>query len=392
MQTNSNNRRNWLKQTALLSGGLALFPSLSSIANDKPIPDLIESDLGYFSAEEEGFELTSPKLKARLFANENPFGPSAKAKQAIRDSIDRSYQYAIREIDIITDKLAEYEGLKSEQFIINAGSSAILLAAAIKYSKKGNIVSANPTYEDLLKNSERMGGKVQRISLTPEYAFDLDAIESAVDETTSLVYICNPNNPTGTIVDNEKLKGFCERVSKKTLVFVDEAYIDYAKDPKATSVVSLVKNGNPNLIVARTFSKLYGMAGLRFGYAMGDPATLQGLSSYSAGAFNISNASLAAANASFQDQAYIKEVLEKTNASKKYLYETLKKEGYSYVPSSANFVIFPVRKDAIEFATAMDKMGIGLRSWRFAGKDWCRISIGTMDEMKAFAEALPKVG
>jgi histidinol-phosphate aminotransferase len=392
MHTNSNNRRNWLKQTALLSGGLALIPGFSAVVKAAPAPPTSETGLGYYNSEEEGFELTDPKLKARLFANENPFGPSPKAKQAIRDSIDRSYLYAIRELDSITDKLAEYEGLKPEQFLLNSGSSAILVAAALQYSKKGNIVSGNPTYEDLLKNAERMGGKVQRVSLTPEYAYDLDAMESAIDETTSLVYICNPNNPTGTIVDDAKLKAFCERVTKKTTVFVDEAYIDYAKDPKATSVVSLIKNGNPNLIVARTFSKLYGMAGLRFGYAMGNPEIIQSLSGYTSGPFNISCASLAAANASFQDEPYIKEVLEKTNISKNFLYETLKKEGYTYVPSSANFVIFPVRKDSKEFAEGMDKMGVGLRSWRFAGKDWCRISIGTLEEMKVFAAALPKMG
>lgn len=386
-------RRNWLKKTALLSGGLAFVPGLSPVAKAAPIHQPLETGEGFYSSDrEEGYELTTPALKARLFANENPFGPSPKAKQAIRDCIDQSYQYAIRQLDAITEKISEYEGIKPEQVLINSGSSALLQAAAIQYAKKGSLVSANPTYEDLLVNAERHGGKVMRVGLTSEYKLDLDAMEEAVDETTSLVYVCNPNNPTATMVDNDKLKGFCERVSKKTMVFVDEAYIDYVDDPKATTVMGLVAAGNPNLIVARTFSKLYGMAGLRFGFAAGHQDTIRSLGSYTSGPFNISLPSLAAANASYRDEAYIKEVLQKTNASKKFLYETLKKEGYSYIPSSANFVMFPVRKDTNEFAEGMMKLGVGLRSWRFANKDWCRISIGTMDEMKAFAAALPKMG
>jgi histidinol-phosphate aminotransferase len=228
------------------------------------------------------------------------------------------------------------------------------------------------------------------VPLTAEYKLDLDAMEKKIDGNTSLVYICNPNNPTGTVLDTAKLKAFCERVSKKVPVFVDEAYIDYMPDPQAATLIDCVKK-NQNVIVARTFSKLYGFAGLRVGYAIAQPAMIETLSKYTSGAGCISATSAKAALVSYQDQIFLKDALQKTEASKKFLYETLKKEGYEYIPSSTNFVMFPVRMDGEKFTAEMMKRGVGVRFWKFNNKDWCRVSIGRMDEMQAFAEAFRQV-
>jgi histidinol-phosphate aminotransferase len=204
------------------------------------------------------------------------------------------------------------------------------------------------------------------------------------------VYVCNPNNPTGTVVDTAKLKAFCERVSKKVPIFIDEAYIDYMPDPKGTTLIESVKKGQ-NIYVARTFSKLYGFAGLRVGYIVGQPESIKNLEPYTSGWACISGTSAQAALASYQDTQYLSDALKKTVASKEYLYSVLKKEGYEYIPSSTNFVMFPLNMDAERFTEEMMKRSVGVRPWKFAGKQWCRISIGKMEEMEMFAAAFKQV-
>ena len=384
----SMNRRAWLKATSLLTGGLAVLPgqwnnlAAAPAATKLPYQSMNDFEFG---------ETVRPKLKARLFANENPFGPSEKAKKAIMESLNTSYQYAIRNTEELAEKIVAFEGLKAEMLILSAGSSAILAAAAIYFSKDGgNIVTGDPTYDDLPDRAQQIKATWKKVPLTPEFKLDLDAMEKAVDANTKLVYICNPNNPTATVVDTQKLKGFCERVSKKTTVFVDEAYIDYLPDPKASTMIDCVKQGH-NVIVARTFSKLYGFAGLRVGYAVLPADLATKLEPFSSGLWCLSAPALQAALASYQDREFLDGALKKTMVSKEYLYEVLKKEGYTYIPSSTNFVMFPINMPGERFVDEMMKRGVGLRHWEFNNKTWCSISIGRMDEMQAFAEAFKEV-
>ena len=385
------NRRDLLKRGALLTGGLTFLSGsfLSNKVQGAPLVDEPFTGKGFISSDMEALETTPPAIKARLSANENPFGPSANAKQAISEAIEMSYQYPQATRRILEEKITTYEGVKADQLLMAAGSSPLLLAAALLFGK-GTIVSATPTYEDLLRHAEQMGTKVVRVPLTADRIYDLDAMEKAVDSSTSLVYICNPNNPTATVVDNAKLKAFCERVSKKTTVFVDEAYIDYLDDPKSVSLIDSVKKGQ-NLIVARTFSKLYGFAGLRVGYLIAQPEMVKKMSMYTAGPMSISATSFAAAGVAYQDKDYLQDAFKKTMDSKKFLYETLKKEGYEYIPSSANFVLFPVKMESKKFAEEMMKRGVSVRSWRFENKEWCRVSVGKMEEMEAFASAFKEL-
>ena len=383
----SMNRRTWLKATSLLTGGLAVLPQWNNLVAAPAAPNLPYQSMNDFDFG----ETVRPKLKARLFANENPFGPSDKAKQAIIESMNTSYQYPMRSGEELAEKIVAFEGLKPEMLIMSAGSSAILAAAAIYFSKDGgNIVTGDPTYDDLPDRAQKINAKWVKVPLTPEFKLDLDAMEKAVDANTKLVYICNPNNPTGTIVDTQKLKSFCERVSKKTTVFVDEAYIDYLPDPKASTMIDCVKQGH-NVIVARTFSKLYGFAGLRIGYAVLPPDLATKLEPYSSGLWCMSAPAIQAALASYQDREFLDGALKKTMASKEFLYQVLKTEGYTYIPSSTNFVMFPINMPGERFADEMMKRGVGLRHWEFNNKNWCRISIGRMDEMQAFAEAFKEI-
>lgn len=383
------NRRNWIKSSAFMAGGLAFFSG--TIGKLAAMPARVFKLQSRALTDQEAVTNAGFELKARLLANENPFGPSATVKKAIQDAIDKSYQYPFMQLSQIYGKIAAYEGVNSNNILMDAGSTPLLLAAAMHFTKGGkSVITGDPSYDDLPGRAQELEGKWVKVPLTADYKLDLDAMEAKVDDNTGLVYICNPNNPTATVVDTEKLKAFCERVSKKTTVFVDEAYIDYLPDPKAASMIGSIKAGN-NVIVARTFSKLYGFAGLRLGYIISQPDTIKTFEKYTTQSWSISATTLAAAIAGYREEAFLKDALQKTLASKEYLYSVLKKEGYEYIPSSANFVMFPLKMDGKKFVSEMMKRGVGVRNWQFNGKDWCRVSIGRMDEMEAFADAFKQL-
>ena len=392
--SNSINRRDLIKKGALLAGGLPFASSLLNGLQARPAAPFMDHSnaIQDLNASDSSYGLQAPQeLKARLFANENPFGPSAKAKQAIADAMSNSFQYPFLYTKELTEKIANFEGLSPNQILMGSGSSPLLMAAALCFSKPGgNIVTADPTYEDLPKKTQAFKEQWIKVPLTADYKHDLDAMEKSINANTGLVYICNPNNPTATVLDTEKLKSFCERVSKKVTVFIDEAYIDYLPDPQGTTLISSIKKGQ-NIIVARTFSKLYGFAGLRVGYIVAQPEMIKKLTDYTEGPMSITATSVKAALAAYQDQDFLKTALEKTIASKNYLYEVLKKEGYEYVPSHTNFVIFPLKMESEKFVAEMLKRGVGVRSWKFNNKEWCRISIGRMEEMEAFAAAFKEI-
>ncbi len=376
------NRRDWLRKSALLTGGATLLPSLWQSLQASPTTAKTNAAITEMPD-------ASLPMKARLIFNENPFGPSDKAKQVMLDSISSSYQYAFNENDTLKKMIADYEGITPDHILLGAGSSPLLMAAAIYFTKNGGgIVTCDPTFDSLPAAAEALQGKWVKVPLTPDYKFDLDGITKSIDNTTSLIYIVNPNNPTATIVDTDQLKTFCAATSKKVPVFVDEAYIDYLPNPQATTTIANVKNGD-NIIVSRTFSKIYGLAGMRIGYIVAQPEMIKTLAKYNVDV--LGTLSIRAAIASYQDKDFMKTSLNKTLASKEYLYEVLKKEGYNYVPSSTNFVIFPITMEGKQFTDEMLKRGAGVRFWKFNNKNWCRVSVGRMDEMQVFASALKEV-
>ncbi|HEX5170026.1 MAG TPA: histidinol-phosphate transaminase [Cyclobacteriaceae bacterium] len=382
------NRRKWLKASAALAGAFTIAPGAIGAAAS-PIRALRMNTLSRYT--ESAIANEFPQLKARLFANENPFGPSDKAKQAIIDSVSRSYLYPIFEGEQLAEKIALSDGFKKENIAISSGSTTILHAASVYFAGDGaEIISGDPSYDDLTKASEKLKAKWIKVPLNNSYQLDLDAMEKLVTDKTSLVYICNPNNPTGTTLDREKLKNFCERVSKKTTVFIDEAYIHYMGNPDDHTMMGLVKDGH-NVIVARTFSKLYGFAGLRVGYIISQPAIIEQLRLFAWLEAGLSYPSVAALTASYDDKEFLQVAFKKTMESKEYLYNVLKKEGYEYIPSSTNFVMFPINMDAERFVEEMMKRGVGVRPWKFNDKNWCRVSIGTMEDMKYFAEAFKQI-
>jgi histidinol-phosphate aminotransferase len=387
----SMNRRNWLKTSALVTtGALTLPDGIFNTASAAPL--VAPRSTSQLSMEQRVAQDFPPNLKARLFANENPFGPSEKAKKAMADAMATSYQYPIQVVEQLIGKIAAAENIKPEQIMVGTGSTPLLQASAIFFAKNGgSIVCADPAYEYLPEEAEKnFGAKWVKVPLTADYKYDLDAMEKAIDKDTKLVYICNPNNPTGTYVDAEKMRAFCERVSPKVPVIIDEAYINYLSDPKGMTLIDCVRKGQ-NVIVARTFSKLHALAGMRVGYFVAQPEMLKNLLPYTVPFGALSALSASAALATYDDTEYLQGALKKTLESKEYLYNVLKKEGYTYIPSVTNFVMFPINMEGQRFVDEMMKRGVGLRFWKFNNKEWCRISIGRMDEMKFFEEAFKQL-
>jgi len=391
--SNSLNRRNWIKTSAVMAGGLAFLSGTASKlvaapASKKALSPDFNKNSCY--SDTELAEMTLPDTKAILDKNENPFGPSPAAKKAIQDAIDGSFRYP-GTARTLSAKIAEHEGLTAQNVLLSSGSTPLLQAAAMNFIRDGkSVMSGDLSYTDLPRQATNFGAKWVQIPMTADFKLDLDAMEAAVDGSIGLIYLCNPNNPTATILDSAKLKAFCERVSKKTTIMIDEAYIDYLPNPQEITMMGAVKAGQ-NVIIARTFSKLYGFAGLRCGYFVGQPDTLRAIGRYTSSNMALSATTLAGAIAAYQEQPFMQDALKKANASKEFLYATLKKEGYEYIPSSANFVLFPIKMEGGKFVSEMRTRGVSLRNWKYKDKDYCRVSIGTMEEMQAFADAFKQI-
>ncbi|WP_234734144.1 pyridoxal phosphate-dependent aminotransferase [Tellurirhabdus bombi] len=391
--TSTFSRRDWLKSGLLASAGTLVLPSLSQQAEAASVSGPYGAvylerhrELAY-----QAYLSEAPQIKARLSSNENPWGPSPKAKEALVKSVDSSFMYAGPVVGELRKQLAAEAGVPEDHILLGAGSSELLMGSLMLYGPKGKILMADPCYiSNRDDRGDNSGIAFDKVPLTTEYQYDLPAMASRVDSKTSMVYVCNPNNPTGVILPADQLRSFCETVSPKTTVLVDEAYIDYAKDPKTESMVDCVRKGQ-NVLILRTMSKLHAFAGLRVGYAVAKPEILKELRKYCSGGFSISTPSAAAAIASIKDTEFQQMTLKNTLESKKYLYDFLKQSDYTWLPSSANFVLFPLRMKGQTFTKGMMEQGVSVRQWEFDQQHWCRVSIGTMDQMKAFTGAFQKV-
>ena len=218
---------------------------------------------------------------------------------------------------------------------------------------------------------------------------DYDALASAVKADTRLIFICNPNNPTGTLVDPQKVSSFCEEVSKKMPVYADEAYLEFLEPDRQISLISLVRK-DLNVIVSRTFSKIYGLAGLRIGYLVAHPDLIKRVAKY-AGDFPVSQTAIAAAQASLGDIEFMKLVRTKNAEARAVLTNYLEQHKVAYGKSLTNFVFYPSPRDGKTILSKMEEKGYLMRIWDYQQREWCRVSIGTLEEMKGFVKAFDEV-
>ena len=367
--TTHSSRRQWLKQTSIATLGLGF--SFHSMGNEEGIKRIAGSESGLIN----------------LGSNENPYGISAKAKQAILDMMGHTNRYPFNVASLQSAKktLGEYYKVSEDQVLITAGSGEGLAMLA-RHFTKGNIVAADITFGVLPNTAKKIGTKVIEVPLTKEKVHDLPAMMKAINNETQLVYICNPANPTATIVKADELKRFCEEAAKKTVVLIDEAYNEFLDNPESQSMIGLIEK-NPNILVIKTFSKIHAMAGLRIGFVIGHPTLIKKLQPdyFQSSQLAVSVLSLNAAMASLDDETHKLTSKQKNEAARKYTMDEMKKMGIQFIPSYTNFIFYPVKNYPGDYAADMfSKHKIIIRSNKYSDGYWARVSIGTLDEMKQF--------
>ncbi|MCP9234534.1 histidinol-phosphate transaminase [Lewinella sp. JB7] len=382
-------RRQWLRRAALTGAGLATLPTLPLSARSVATPTAFREHLPQLEWEHQ--RTGQPALKARMLANENPYGPSPLAIEAIAASAAAGNRYQHEAAAELRQMIATLEGVPEDHIMLTPGSSDVLEKMAIvHFLQGGNVVAADPAYMSLIKVSMGMGGDWNKVRLTDDWAHDLPAMKAAINEDTKMVYICNPNNPTGTLTDSAELRQFCRDVADTVPVFVDEAYLEFLPDYQSQTMVPLIREGK-NVIVARTFSKIHGMAGLRIGYAVALPETLEKVYRISRGNMGLCKTSLEGAMASMRDTDFQEISRQQTAAFREQTYAGLTGLGLTYVPSVTSFILFPIQMEGKAFLEGMFDKGIGVRSFHVHGQDYCRVSVGTPEEVDLFLGALKDV-
>jgi len=334
--------------------------------------------------------LPKPDGKIRLNANENPYGPSESARKAITDSLNEANRYPWEIIKKLREDIAAREGLTSEHVMITAGSTELLgLAGLINGMQGGELVACHPTFDFLMLYAERLGCTWARTPLDKNFQYDLHALDSAIGPRTKLIFVCNPNNPTGIEIPYNRLKSFCGAHASKYPVYIDEAYIELSKGGRKSSMAGLI-NEQPKLIIGRTFSKIHGLAGLRVGYALAQPDMIKTMTNLDTGrGMAISGLAAAAALASLKDGAFETSCRNQIIAARDLVCKAFDDWGVKYLESSTNFVFFNNEKFSSDPVEAMEKENILIRSYDYV-PGWSRVSIGTMEEMEMFVAAAKK--
>ncbi|PHQ30243.1 pyridoxal phosphate-dependent aminotransferase [Leeuwenhoekiella nanhaiensis] len=394
MTTSELPRRDWIKKLALSIGAVAVAPT----ALWADTVETARRNNQKFLYQNPVFdEFTPPKIpdlstvKARLVWNENPHGPSKMAAEAFQKAVWDGNHYSWSTLNDLVEKIAVFEGVSPDQIMMGPGSSDLLeKTALVLFQDGGNVISADPSYMSLVSVAKAAGGSWKAVKLTEDYQHDLDAMETAINVDTKLVYITNPNNPTATITNTEKLKDFCSRVSERVPVFVDEAYLELAPGGLEGSMAPLVAEGK-NVFVTRTFSKIHGMAGLRMGYMLGHRDALAAINEITRGGMGISGPTIAAASASMDDTEYLEMCKTRFDEARSYTMAFLDKKGITPMPSTTNFIIFPIDMEGDDFLEQIYERKVVVRAFKFWDQNWCRVSLGTMEEMKHFTDAIDEI-
>ncbi len=363
-------RRQWLR-TMSLSGGFALVGGINPFALATPQKSVRTTNL------------------AKLNSNENPYGPSQRVRDAITNTFDTACRYPFQSLTGLVAMIAEKEGVTKDHVVVTGGSTEGLKAVGLTYGLHGKeLIAADPTFQAMLRYAETFGAHVHRVPVDETLGHDLEEMEKRINGNTGLVFICNPNNPTGTLLNKDKLRDFCKSVDTKAMVFSDEAYYDFITEPDYPSMVELVKEGR-NLIVSKTFSKVFGLAGLRIGYLITRPDIAKRLKASVMANTNI--LAIEAAKEALQDDEFYKFSLSKNEEAKKHIYETLDALGLEHIKSHTNFIFFKTGRPikGLMEAMAQEDVLIGRPFPPFY--EWARISTGTMVEMEQFRKALKKV-
>lgn len=364
-------RRDWLR-SSLGIGGLLLAP-----------PNLLTAQ------EKIDFIPRSLEPVIRLSSNENPYGPSKKVQDRIVNSFQHGCRYPYAYSDELAVILAKKHGVSPESIIVTGGSTEGLKITGLTFaSGGGEIISGQPTFLAMMDYAKQWGATVNWVPVGEDKGYDLNEIEKRISSKTKLIFLCNPNNPTGTLVPAKQLVDFCDVASKKAIVFSDEAYYDFIEEPNYPSMVEAVKKGD-DVIVSKTFSKVYGMAGLRVGYLIAKPELADKIRKNIVAMSNV--LAVEAAKEALKDDAFYQFSLSKNKEAKQKIYSLLDHLNLDYTPSHTNFVFFHSKKDIRELGPAMLEKGVRIGRPFPPFYDWCRISTGTLEEVDLFVKGMLEV-
>lgn len=323
-----------------------------------------------------------------LYRNENPYGPSEKVLKVLRDSASAGNRYPRTEYDTLTDKLAALHRVKREQIVIGCGSGEILCMAAMAFLGQGKkLVFPVPTFPSLGNLAKASGTEVAQVPLGKHYEHDLDAMLAHCDASTNLVYICNPNNPTGSITPRKDLEQFMTKLPSGTFVLVDEAYHHFASPDSGYDSFLDHPFPNSHLIVARTFSKIYGLAGMRIGYAVASSPELAKRLAAGFPAWSVSVVTARAASAAMDDVEYARLGVKRNSDDREEFMKQAATRKLFVIPSQTNFVMLDPQRPPDEVIAHLKKHNILIGPKYPVLDKYVRVSLGKPEEMKIFWQA-----
>lgn len=326
----------------------------------------------------------------KLASNENPFGSSPKVKALLQSDVSNHAIYPDGYAQSLRTAVANYVGVEENELIFGNGSDDLIaiITRALLYPGV-NTVMADPSFSQYWHNAEIEGAEVRKVPCV-DGVHDLDAMLAAIDDNTSVVWVCNPNNPTGTIVDGEALAAFIAKVPKDVLIVLDEAYIEYVTSDKHLPTLHYFRDYE-NVILLRTFSKAYGLASFRVGYGIAQASTIAKLDPVRA-PFNNTILSQQVAIAALSDQDFIASCVAVNEEGKKQYYAWCEQHGMNYYPSETNFVLFEVKADSQVVFEELMKRGFIIRSGAALGAPgYIRVTVGTKEQNEKFLQLLDEV-
>ena len=326
----------------------------------------------------------------KLASNENLLGPSPMAIRAIQKELSNIYLYPEGPCTVLRQALARKFSLPERLVVVSNGADNLILMIANAFVNEGDeVVMADPTFQVYTNVTQMMGGRSIKLRLK-NFTHDLDSMLNKVSRKTKLIFICNPNNPTGTIVSGEAVHSFLSELPNRVIVVLDEAYGDFVDDPLYPDGLDYIKRG-AQVILLRTFSKVYGLAGLRIGYALGREDLVDCLYQVR-DPFPVHRLAQVAALAALKDREHRDKSIRLIHEGRRYLYKELDRMGLFYVPSQANFVFIDFGRDSEEVFQSLLREGVIIRP----GKVWdyptfARVTVGRMGDNRRFIKALKKI-
>jgi len=370
---------------ALLSGG-AMMPV--PMDRRRVLQGLVMGATGMALSVNAFGQIDIPPGQVRLVFNENPYGPSPKALAEVANILPLTAYYPDDIEGELVELFMERLRLDREQIFLSSGSNEGLQAAMLAFGKQGKVLSPGLTYSDHLLYAQQLGVMVERVPLREDMAIDLEAIARAVDGSVSLVYLCNPNNPTGLAIDGDELRAFCREVGAKVPIMIDEAYNELTDKPDYTSMIDLVRGG-ANILVTRTFSKIFGMAGLRVGYGMGHPDIVKVVRDHVMAWPN--GVGLYAAYHSYLDEEFIAFSRAKILQGREMVNATFRRHGIEPLPSQTNFVYADIGRDADVFKAQLASRNVIIRGVFDEYRTYSRVSMGRIEDLRVFDRAVLEV-